>query len=49
MENYRVIYDKDNQGHIYTGEIVEKKSRFIASIRAVESEAAAIAFIEQTW
>ncbi len=48
MENYRVIYDKDNQGHIYTGEIVEKKSRFIASIRAVESEAAAIAFIEQT-
>ncbi|MCD7751888.1 MAG: YigZ family protein [Lachnospiraceae bacterium] len=47
MEKYRVIYDKDNQGKIYTGEIVEKKSRFIASIRAVESEEEAVAFIEQ--
>ncbi|MCD8381094.1 MAG: YigZ family protein [Lachnospiraceae bacterium] len=47
MEKYRVIYDKDNQKQIYTGEIVEKKSRFIASIRAVESEEEAVAFIEQ--
>ncbi len=45
MEKYRVIYDKDNQGQIYTGEIVEKKSRFIASIRTVESEEQAVAFI----
>ncbi len=48
MEKYRVIYDRDNKGQIFTGEIVEKKSRFIASIRAVESEEEAVAFIEQT-
>ncbi len=29
------------------GEIVEKKSRFIATVRAVESEAEAVAFIEE--
>ncbi|MCD7863155.1 MAG: YigZ family protein [Lachnospiraceae bacterium] len=48
MENYRVIYDRDNQGQIFTGEIVEKKSRFIASIRTVDSEEEAVAFIEKT-
>jgi len=40
-EQYRTIY----KGGI--GEIVEKKSRFIATIRPVETEEEAIAFIEE--
>lgn len=47
MDKYRVICGRDNQGQIFSGEIVEKKSRFIASIRAVESEEEAMAFVEQ--
>lgn len=41
-ESYKVVYD----GGI--GEIVEKKSRFIASVFSVNSEEEAIALIEQT-
>ncbi len=43
IENYKVIYgDKEE---IYTDEIVEKKSRFIASIKIVETEEEAVSFI----
>lgn len=43
LNDYRVIYgDKET---IYTDEIVEKKSRFIASIKIVETEQEAVAFI----
>lgn len=45
IESYRIIYgDKEL---IYTDEIVEKKSRFIANIKKVESEDEAIAFIQE--
>ncbi|MCD8067689.1 MAG: YigZ family protein [Lachnospiraceae bacterium] len=47
MESYRVIYSQENRIQIYTGEIVEKRSRFIANIRAVESEEEAMAFVDQ--
>ncbi|MCD8326906.1 MAG: YigZ family protein [Lachnospiraceae bacterium] len=47
METYRIIYSQKNQIQTYTGEIVEKKSRFIANIRTAESEEEAIAFVEQ--
>ncbi|MDO4489543.1 MAG: YigZ family protein [Lachnospiraceae bacterium] len=40
QETYRTVYRGG------TGEIVEKKSRFIADIRLVESEEEALAFIE---
>ncbi len=46
-ESYRVLYVDDSQIQTYTGEIVEKKSRFIANVRKVESEAEAVAFIEE--
>ncbi len=46
-ESYRVLYADDSQIQTYTGEIVEKKSRFIANVRKVESEAEAVAFIEE--
>ncbi len=39
LEKYKTIY----QGNV--GEIVEKKSRFIATVRLVESEEEAIAFV----
>ena len=38
---YRVVYEGGQ------GEIVEKKSRFIATVRPVESEEEAIAFINE--
>lgn len=41
VENYKCVYLGGE------GEIVEKKSRFIATIEAVESEEEAIAFIEK--
>lgn len=41
LEKYKTIY----QGN--AGEIIEKKSRFIATVRLVESEEEAIAFIEE--
>lgn len=41
LEKYKTIY----QGNV--GEIIEKKSRFIATVRLVESEEEAIAFIEE--
>ena len=40
-ENYKIIYKEG------TGELVEKKSRFIAQIRPVASEEEAFAFIEE--
>jgi len=40
-ERYRTIYTGG------TGELVEKKSRFIATVRPVESEEQALAFIEE--
>ena len=40
-EEYKVAYEGGE------GEIVEKKSRFIATVAPVESEEAAITFIEQ--
>lgn len=41
LERYRTIYEGRE------GEIVEKKSRFIATVRLVESEAEALSFIEE--
>lgn len=41
LERYKAVY----QGK--TGEIVEKKSRFIATVRLVETEEEALAFIEE--
>ncbi len=41
LEKYKTIY----QGN--SGEIIEKKSRFIATVRLVESEEEALAFIEE--
>ncbi len=41
LENYKTIY----RGNV--GEIIEKKSRFIATVRLVETEEEAIAFIEE--
>ena len=41
VSSYRVLLEGGE------GEIVEKKSRFIATIRCVESEEEAIAFIEE--
>ena len=40
-ERYRTVYTGG------TGELVEKKSRFIATVRPVESEEQALAFIEE--
>ncbi len=45
-ESYRVLYP-DSKDAVFTGELIEKKSRFIANIRKVESEAEAAAFIEE--
>lgn len=42
LEKYKTIYEGG------LGEIVEKKSRFIANVRLVETEQEAIAFIEET-
>lgn len=42
IENYKCVYCGGQ------GEVVEKKSRFIATVEAVESEEEAIAFIERT-
>ena len=41
IESYKCVYLGGE------GEIVEKKSRFIATVEAVESEEEAIAFIEK--
>ena len=41
VESYKIVYKGG------TGEIVEKKSRFIADIRPVESEEEALAFVEE--
>lgn len=41
LERYKTIY----QGNV--GEIIEKKSRFIATVRLVESEEEALAFLEE--
>lgn len=40
-QSYKVVYKEGN------GEIVEKKSRFIATVQPVESEAEAVAFINR--
>lgn len=45
VEQYKVIYGDKNE--IYTDEIVEKKSRFIASIKKVETEQEASIFISE--
>lgn len=47
QESYRILYTDSSEIQTFTGEIVEKKSRFIASVRKVESEAEAVAFIEE--
>lgn len=41
LEKYKTVYEGGE------GEIVEKKSRFIATVRSVESEEAALAFLEE--
>ena len=41
IENYKTIY-KGNEA-----EIIEKKSRFIATVRLVESEEEALTFLEE--
>lgn len=40
-ENYKIVYEGG------TGELVEKKSRFIAQVRPVSTEEEALAFIEE--
>ena len=40
-EQYKTVYEGGE------GEIVEKKSRFIATVRPVETEEEALAFIEE--
>ena len=47
QESYRILYTDDAEVQTFSGEIVEKKSRFIANVRKVESEAEAAAFIEE--
>ena len=47
QESYRVLYTPDSEGQTFTGEIIEKKSRFIANVRKVQSEEEAVAFIEE--
>lgn len=47
QEGYRVLYTPKEEKQTFTGEIVEKKSRFIANVRKVESEEEAAAFIEE--
>ena len=41
VESYKIVYEGAD------GELVEKKSRFIAQIRPVASEEEALAFIEE--
>ena len=41
IERYKILFEGGE------GELVEKKSRFIATTRPVESEEEAIAFIEE--
>ena len=41
LEHYKTIYEGGE------GELVEKKSRFIATVRPVETEEEALAFIEE--
>ena len=41
LEQYRTIYEGGE------GEIVEKKSRFIATVRPVETEEEALTFLEE--
>lgn len=41
VEQYKTVYEGG------TGEVVEKKSRFIATVRPVETEEEALAFIEE--
>ncbi len=45
VEQYRIIFGDKQE--VYVDEIVEKKSRFIASIKKVETEEEAVAFINQ--
>ena len=41
LEKYKTVYEGGE------GEIVEKKSRFIATVRPVQTEEEALAFIEE--
>ena len=41
MERYKILFDGGE------GELIEKKSRFIATTRPVESEEEAVAFIDE--
>ncbi|MDD7729663.1 MAG: YigZ family protein, partial [Clostridia bacterium] len=41
LDSYKTVYEGKE------GEIVEKKSRFIATVRSVESEEEALSFIEE--
>ncbi len=45
VDKYKVIYGEKQE--VYTDEIVEKKSRFIANIKKVETEEEAVAFINE--
>ena len=49
QENYRVIYTKPGEIHPnnYTGELIDRKSLFIANIRKVEKEEDVFELIEQ--
>jgi len=47
QESYRVLYTESSGRDTYTAEIVEKKSRFIANVRKVDSEEEAVAFLEE--
>lgn len=47
QESYRILYTDGGKVQTFSGEIVEKKSRFIANVRKVENEAEAAAFIEE--
>lgn len=47
QDSYRILFTNSEEVQTFSGEIVEKKSRFIANVRKVESEAEAVAFIEE--
>ncbi len=47
QNSYRVIYTASDEVQTFTGEIVEKKSRFIANVRKVDREEEAVAFVEE--
>ncbi len=45
LTDYKIIYG--DKAHVYTSEIIEKKSKFLVHVKKVETEEEAVAFIQQ--